>query len=661
MYNVSQEYKDELQKNIFKFDLFGRLTGTGDFYGDNILAGSLTINKQCSSGNKIIMGSTYASELKATFVDTNAIDIGATITLSEGMYVDSLDRYEYVPIGAFKVAEAVKTRSGIVVTAYDYMSKFNKKAALASVSGSVFEWLRYCCSMCNVTMAQTQAQIEALPNGTAQLTCYIPDGFECTYRDVVSYLAQIIGGFATMDRDGELVLVSYEPTAYPVAQIGANGRFGNDSSFAMYTTNWDAVSYLDVSSGTDETVVVGTATSEETTFSLGFNPFMQNPADAAQIALTLLNVAESMTYVPFKIKVASGACYDLGDTLTQMGGLTPNPITSRYLITSITWTYNGGTALEGAGADVSVGSGGYSSSTQPTGGGGQTYNDFTGATASVDGSHGLVPAPLIADREKFLCGDGTWRTVQSGAGERELTEAEYEALSYAEKMNGTTYYITDLIGAGGVNGSSPLVDYGNPIIENVGFYGSTSYTATENCYVFLYLVRSSTAVFVGVDGTEFPVAYGLNSNGDSFSCYLKAGQVLTVRGASSSGECGIWVFPLLGNSYSTTEHKTGRKWIDGKDIWEKTYVLNSTDISGRYINVDVSALNIDTCVHVGGICDRIVPNIGKLTYEFNSYEADYYRTYVAYSDFNKVVQYFIRYSTGESTTQQIITLQYTKV
>ena len=33
-----------------------------------------------------------------------------------------------------------------------------------------------------------------------------------------------------------------------------------------------------------------------------------------------------------------------------------------------------------------------------------------GATASADGVAGLVPAPLIADKDKFLKGDGTWAT-----------------------------------------------------------------------------------------------------------------------------------------------------------------------------------------------------------------------------------------------------------
>jgi len=35
-------------------------------------------------------------------------------------------------------------------------------------------------------------------------------------------------------------------------------------------------------------------------------------------------------------------------------------------------------------------------------------SDFTGATASSDGVHGLVPAPSSGDEGKFLKGDGTW-------------------------------------------------------------------------------------------------------------------------------------------------------------------------------------------------------------------------------------------------------------
>ena len=38
---------------------------------------------------------------------------------------------------------------------------------------------------------------------------------------------------------------------------------------------------------------------------------------------------------------------------------------------------------------------------------------FIGATDSNDGVAGLVPAPTIADRFKYLKGDGTWAEVKA--------------------------------------------------------------------------------------------------------------------------------------------------------------------------------------------------------------------------------------------------------
>lgn len=41
---------------------------------------------------------------------------------------------------------------------------------------------------------------------------------------------------------------------------------------------------------------------------------------------------------------------------------------------------------------------------------------FTGATSLADGTVGNVPAPLIADKDKYLKGDGTWDTPSGGGG-----------------------------------------------------------------------------------------------------------------------------------------------------------------------------------------------------------------------------------------------------
>ena len=53
-------------------------------------------------------------------------------------------------------------------------------------------------------------------------------------------------------------------------------------------------------------------------------------------------------------------------------------------------------------------------------------NPFSGATSSSNGSSGLVPAPLSADRTKFLRGDGTWQTVSGGGGSGGISQQDVE-------------------------------------------------------------------------------------------------------------------------------------------------------------------------------------------------------------------------------------------
>ena len=62
--------------------------------------------------------------------------------------------------------------------------------------------------------------------------------------------------------------------------------------------------------------------------------------------------------------------------------------------------------------------------------------------------------------------------------------------------------------------------------------------------------------------------------------------------------------PLI---YSTEEREVG-VWIDGKPLYQKTILANSTDVSGTLQRLDVSILDIDTFVKVDGTFDRITTN-----------------------------------------------------
>lgn len=59
---------------------------------------------------------------------------------------------------------------------------------------------------------------------------------------------------------------------------------------------------------------------------------------------------------------------------------------------------------------------------------------------------------------------------------------------------------------------------------------------------------------------------------------------------------------ISGTAYSTTEHKTGRKWIDGKDIYEKVVVLeNSITVGTSWSDLTISNADFDVMVHANGL------------------------------------------------------------
>ncbi|WP_078130512.1 hypothetical protein [Leptospira alexanderi] len=56
--------------------------------------------------------------------------------------------------------------------------------------------------------------------------------------------------------------------------------------------------------------------------------------------------------------------------------------------------------------------------------------EFQGSTSLLNGVKGLVPAPLISDREKFLSGDGVWRTNFGSLKNSSVKTSPYTATKY---------------------------------------------------------------------------------------------------------------------------------------------------------------------------------------------------------------------------------------
>jgi len=319
MYSVSNNYLNQIRKPYSRRSLKGTI-GVVNFTHDDVLSGSFSVSNQCSDTNEVTIGSVYMGELEATFradlVPRNQWK-GAVITVQDGLYIDVTHSYEYIPLGVYTIDDAKIDKHGIKVHAYDHMIKFEKEWNISTTIGSPYSILRMLCSDCQVGLGMTQAQIEALPNGTQSLALYSENDCE-TYRDVLFWLAQTLCAFATIGRDGKLYLRTYGQSELDSISTGL--RF-EDNEFSTYQTGYSGIGLTNVDD--KEYIYVSEGQDNLLSYNLGANPFMQYGTKSTRklMMLNILRQLKLIDYVPFETSLLHCPAYDLGDVIQFTGGI----------------------------------------------------------------------------------------------------------------------------------------------------------------------------------------------------------------------------------------------------------------------------------------------------------------------------------------------------
>ena len=349
MYQVSEEYLKQTKRKVQTF----RLTGTVNkiaFTNHDILSGSFTITNQCSEQNDVKIGSVYIGELKCTFKpDLQVPDwTNAQIIVSEGLLIGGTT-WEDVPLGVYTVSEANDTEYGVDITAYDNMARFNRSCTVDITIGTPYELLTLACTTCEVELGLTQADVDALPNGTESLSLYTENDIE-TWQDFVFWVAQATGTIATMDREGKLVLRSY--TQNVVDTLTNHERF-TGSKFSKFETRYSGLSCVNMENNT--TSYYGSDPDNYLTYNLGSNPFLQYGVDSykEQIRRAVLDALLKIDYVPFETSCLCGAMYDLCDIIRCTDGIAPGKL---GCVMMYDYTFNGGYKITGFGSDPALAS-----------------------------------------------------------------------------------------------------------------------------------------------------------------------------------------------------------------------------------------------------------------------------------------------------------------
>lgn len=140
----------------------------------------------------------------------------------------------------------------------------------------------------------------------------------------------------------------------------------------------------------------------------------------------------------------------------------------------------------------------------------------------------------------------------------------------------------EYVGLTNVNGV--YIDTNNVIVPQTSYSISMNYTATEDCIVALSSASgNNSGCQVQIDGNSVGgVEYSTATIQLLQYYFLRKGQTISVSNSLIGSQVGYVVYGVQqgstsqdssgGIDYSTTEQKTGQKWIDGKDIYQKTYV-----------------------------------------------------------------------------------------
>lgn len=250
-----------------------------------------------------------------------------------------------VPMGLYTVTEAKRAINSIKVEAYDNMLKFDTQLPrMDTTARTPFNWLRWMCTTCGVELGMTNAEIQALVNGSRNFT-YADIGTSIkTCRDLLSHLSAVLGGIAVVDRYGKLVILRFGAEA--VAEITPDNRFSSEFSDyrCYYTGLW---AQYKAKALQEYYKNVGTLDDDGLIIDLGANIFLQisndsNRATAIQAIIDAFK-PRNVKFTPFDVSVPLNPAYDLLDVLAFSGGHTPADCYAP--ITTLTRRIGGGMTL----------------------------------------------------------------------------------------------------------------------------------------------------------------------------------------------------------------------------------------------------------------------------------------------------------------------------
>ncbi len=315
---------------------------------EDIRVGGFSIDRYCTSNERIELGSAIAAELTLELDNSDGRfnDIkfeGAELFVRVGIKKWDARAWEkaavqYIPCGYFTVDEPPRKLTSISISALDRMVLFDK-----DVNWELFKFpitaealLAQVCSVCNVMLSMDTSAL--INHDYVILSC--PAEEKITYRQIIQWIAEITASCAFIDWEGKLRLSWYKDTA---VQITPSMRYSSDLHEDVITISGVQI--------TDAESNIYLAGDDGYAFHIEQNGLIQN--NYQEIAEAVYSVVGGFSYRPYECTCKPMPYIYPLDVIayTDNKGSVFNTI-----VTNVNYTLNANTVLQGRGETKQVNS-----------------------------------------------------------------------------------------------------------------------------------------------------------------------------------------------------------------------------------------------------------------------------------------------------------------
>ena len=309
MQNTSSEYKELVKQSgrTFKAKVICTFPDNTQkiFTDSDIMQNGLKINDATSNEGSFDVGCAIIKELVLEIDNSNKqladIDFnGASFDVRVGLIVeqkyDGTTKTEWIKKGIYYAEEITESENFISIVAYDAMAKFDKpynsSLKFPQMLLSIFS---DACTACGVPYASLN-----FPNSTfyVQSKDFIDES--ATYRDIISYVAQLACCFARVDVDGMIHMRWYEETDREISERQKISGSVTVTCALITTADEDSKTYIIGHSGY--------------AVNIEDNPLAQGSVNSLATAFSD-NILEK-TITPFEGEIISDPSIEAGDIVT---------------------------------------------------------------------------------------------------------------------------------------------------------------------------------------------------------------------------------------------------------------------------------------------------------------------------------------------------------